>query len=555
MEQQFKEIPANPDATDMDNAAWNSSHSSGDKPLGNRREKQSIPLNLIYDYPVRWSKYKVLRDFVQNFYDSIGHREWDGRFHYSYNSRELSMTATGVNFSYEWLVPIGASTKRDGSNVYAGYFGEGFKIASLNALREYNWDVYAGSSDWQIHVTKAAMIVDNKPLDSLAYELEWHEYSPNTTLVIRNIDVPVSLIESVMLSFFYPENVLLGEKIWESSTAAVYKRSNIPLPEYSFVTREFGSVGIVFAAYQNLGSINVPLVFANHTYRKDDRDRGGLYDFDVISLIEKIVCHVDAKASAILLEYFRAYWYSYPERKYDLNSFYTIVTYLIENMARSSAVAREFREKHPNLLVARLVLRNDIVRRNRRRQALDWMRSAEKKYRLVQQNFILLGYSLLEEECKRNDGYTLTRDADDRELKYIRILELCTETTFGAAFFGYKELPECKIIANDDAVWRGMANCFPVKDVSSNNCGHKLRFRMDYVAVKRQLLCRGKFAAAYSTYLHELCHVFGGDSSPNFSRALSDIIEMQMLGIKIILMFSEKWDEIDSPNDILSGGS
>lgn len=534
----------------MDDAVGNSF--SGGKPAGNGRGKQKIPLNLVYDYPVRWSKYKVLRDFVQNFYDSIGYSKWNGRFHYSYNSKELSMTATEVSFSYEWLVPIGASTKRDDSNNYAGYFGEGFKIASLNALREYDWDVCAGSSDWQIHVVKSAMTVDNKVLDSLAYELEQREYSPDTNLIIRNIHVPASLIESVMLSFFYPENVLLGEKIWQSSNGAVYKRSNIPLPEYSFVTREFGSAGIVFAAYQNLGSINIPLVFANHTYRNDDRNRNGLYDFDVILLIEKLLYYVDAKASAIILEYFRAYWYSYPARRYDLHSFYKIVANLIDNMANSMDIVKDFREKHPNLLVARRVLRSDIVGKNRRSQALGWIRSAEKKYRLVQGNFMHLGYTLLENECQKNNGYTLTRDADDSELKYIRILELCTETIFGAAFFGYKKLPDCKIITNDDAVWRGMADCFPVKYSSSNSFGHKLRFYMDYVAVKKYLLRRGKFAAAYSTYLHELCHVFGGDSSPNFSGALSDIIEIQLFGIKSIIMFTEKWDEIDG-NDILPG--
>jgi hypothetical protein len=548
---QDKELSEKSDAMGIDDTAENSF--SGAKPAGNGREKRKIPLNLVYDYPVRWSEYKVLRDFVQNFYDSIGYRKWNDRFHYSYNSGELSITAAGVSFSYEWLIPIGASTKRDDSNNYAGYFGEGFKIASLNALREYDWDVYAGSSDWQIHVVKSAMTVDNKVLDSLAYELEQREYSPDTTLIIRNIHVRVSLIESVMLSFFYPENVLLGEKIWESSKGAIYKRSNIPLPEYSFVTREFGSAGIVFAAYQNLGSINIPLVFANHSYRNDDRNRNGLYDFDVISLIEGLVCHVSAEASAIILEYFRAYWYSYPGRKYDLHSFYKIVTYLIENMANSGAVAKEFREKHPNLLVARRVLRNDIVGKNRRSQALGWMRNAEKKYRLVQRNFMLLGYALLEDVCQKNNGYTLTRDADDSEQKYIQILELCTETIFGAAFFGYKKLPDCKIITNDDAVWRGMANCFPLKDSSSNSFGHKLRFYMDYVAVKKHLLCRGKFAAAYSTYLHELCHVFGGDSSPNFSGALSDIIELQLFGIKSIIMFTEKWDTIDDCKDILPG--
>jgi hypothetical protein len=521
------------------------SRTSGAKLSDSAGEIQRIPLNLVYDYPVRWSKYKVLRDFVQNFYDSIGYREWNSRFKYSYSSGELSMTAEGVSFSYEWLVPIGASTKRDGSNAYAGYFGEGFKIASLNALREYGWDVCAGSSDWQINVVKTAMTVDKQALDSLSYELRPRKYSPDTTLTIRNIHVPVSMVTAVMLSFFYPENALFGEKIWESPKGAVYKRSNAPLPAYSIVTREFGSAGMVFATYQNLGSINVPLVFANHTYRKDDRDRNGLYNFDVISLIEKLVCHVDAKAAAIILEYFKSRWYSYPKKEYDFYTFYRIVTYLTTSMARSSDVVREFREKHTNLLVAERVLKRDIIAKNRRSQALDWMRICGKKYRLVQENFALLGYSLLEDECEKNDGYTLTREADDHEAKYIKILELCTEAVFGGGFFGYEKLPACKIIINDEAAWRGMANCFPARAGSSNGYGHKLRFRMDYVAVKKHALGHGKFPSAYSTYLHELCHVFGGDSSPNFSRALSDIIEMQLAGIKIIEMLGKKWDEID----------
>ena len=108
------------------------------KLLDGASKTRKIPLNLVYDYPVRWSRYKVLRDFVQNFYDSIGYRAWNSRFKYRYKSGKLSMKAQDVSFSYEWLVPIGSSTKRDGSNAYASYFGERFKIASLNALREYN---------------------------------------------------------------------------------------------------------------------------------------------------------------------------------------------------------------------------------------------------------------------------------------------------------------------------------------------------------------------------------------------------------------------------------
>jgi hypothetical protein len=505
---------------------------------------QIISLNLIYDYPVKWSKYKVLRDFIQNFYDSIGHREWNSRFRYHYNNNELFMDVSDVSFSYEWLVPIGASTKRDGSNSHAGYFGEGFKIAALNALREYNWQVSAGSSDWRIDVTTQEMTIDGRQLKSLAYELERCEKSPNTTLRIRNIWVPEELITSVMLSFFYDGNILFGEKIWEGRDGAVYKRSSVPLPAYSIKTKEFGEAGIVFAAYQNLGSINVPLVFANHRYRRDDRDRKGLYDFDVISLIEKLVSNITAQASATILEYFSNHWYSYPNKRYDVHSFNTIVTNLLRNICQSSIAVNAFRAKHPNLLVADQILKKDIVRSNRRIQARTWKSSSDTHYRLVQTNFKLLGYPTLEDECEKHDGYSLLRQANESEERYIDILELCTKLIFGMDFFGFEKLPQCYIIKNEDAVWRGMANCFPIKKTEKNIYGRKLKYTMDHIAIKSRLLKKGSFAEALSTYLHELCHVFGGDASPNFSRALSDIIELQLRGMPIINVCNEKWDAI-----------
>jgi hypothetical protein len=52
-----------------------------------------------------------------------------------------------------------------------------------------------------------------------------------------------------MLSFFYPENVLLGERIWESSNGAIYKRSNAPLPRYAIVTKGEYDETIGAAAY------------------------------------------------------------------------------------------------------------------------------------------------------------------------------------------------------------------------------------------------------------------------------------------------------------------
>jgi hypothetical protein len=506
------------------------------------QNEQIIPLNLIYDYPVFWSEYKVLRDFVQNFYDAIDSSEWNQRFKCVYANHTLSMEISDVSFSYEWLVPIGASTKRSDNSKYAGYFGEGFKIASLNALREYNWGVSGGSSDWLIDVTTAEISIDGKKLKTLAYKLEKREPSPNTTLTIRNMHVSPDLVNSVLLSFFYPENELFGEKIWESEEGAIFKRSDVPLPSRYVYTSTFGKSGIVFSSYQAAGSIDVPLVLCNHTFDKKDRDRKELYDFDVISLILTLVYSIDAQASFVVLEYFKRHWYSYDTRSIDLHSFYGIISTLVKNLSHSRNLTAKFKEKYPRLLVADQIKRNDIVGINRRSQALSWKHRSEIKYKLVQRHFKLLGYPLLEDECEKDGGYTVVKTANEEQLKYIRVLEECASAVYGD-FFGFEKLPECKIIQNENAAWMGLANCFRRKE-KRNNHGHALKYTMDHIAIKQNMLQKGLFSLAFATYMHELCHVFGGDASSNYSRALSDILTIQLLKINDIAKFSSLWNAL-----------
>lgn len=39
-----------------------------------------IPLEISMTYPIKWSEEKVARDFVQNFYDSIGSQNFHKDF-------------------------------------------------------------------------------------------------------------------------------------------------------------------------------------------------------------------------------------------------------------------------------------------------------------------------------------------------------------------------------------------------------------------------------------------------------------------------------------------
>lgn len=70
-----------------------------------------INLNLITTYPVKWDIYKILRDFVQNFYDSVPNAEFNKRFSHEYTDGNLIMKCSNVSYNYEWLLHIGASSK------------------------------------------------------------------------------------------------------------------------------------------------------------------------------------------------------------------------------------------------------------------------------------------------------------------------------------------------------------------------------------------------------------------------------------------------------------
>ncbi len=65
--------------------------------MGETRKNKVIPLNIVMTYPVRWDKYKVIRDFQQNFYDTVGFEHWKDRFEYKYENKTLSMWINGID--------------------------------------------------------------------------------------------------------------------------------------------------------------------------------------------------------------------------------------------------------------------------------------------------------------------------------------------------------------------------------------------------------------------------------------------------------------------------
>jgi len=496
----------------------------------------TIPLNLIYDYPVKWSKYKTLRDFVQNFYDAISWEKWDASFEHSIANKVLTLRAKNVGFSYDWLLHIGASTKRTGN--YAGYFGEGFKIASLCALRDHGWSVSMASRDWTLKVCTNQVSIDDTSLCSLAYQIETSSQESEETVLQLAPFNDSDLLETVILSFYFPENPLFGECLWRSAEGAVFTRSTKSKPPQFPETYDESGQGVVYAGFQAMGSFREPLIFCVHAHRNDDRDRGTYYRMQVVRLIEQCVSLLPPEPSARVLSILKSRWYERPRKKYDFHCYHNIVRKLLENMRRSEEVTESWRKAHPNLLVANCIRRSDISRVNQRRQALDWLKHSSKRYRLVQEAFSYLGYPTLESACEKDGGFSIVRSPDEVESRQITKLEVITRCILNDWPL---DLPPCKIIISEAAVWRGMAVCVPINPSSLKFRGIPIRFRVPYIAMKRSLLLSDKPNVALGTYLHELAHVFGGDRSAGFSRGLSEFLDAVLASTDIIGIWEGSW--------------
>ncbi|SBT04662.1 conserved hypothetical protein [Candidatus Accumulibacter aalborgensis] len=505
-------------------------------------ERKLVPLDLIFDYPVRWSRFEVLRDLVQNFYDAVQYQEWDKRFSFETTGGVLCLKAEGVGFSYDWLIPIGASTKRENGGSYAGYFGEGFKIASLCAVRDHDWQVELCSRNWDLRVTSADVSVDSRQLKSLAYLVGKRENNSSDTLLRLYPFSDLALLQCVLLSFYYPSNPLFGIKIWESSEVAAYLRSPEQKPIGYPATYGDSGPGIVFAGYQALGSFPYPLVFCLHDHHQIDRERRNLYKMDVIKIISKVACKLPAKASATVLEAIKSRWHDYPRRKYDFESWHPIVGVLVNNVAKSAEDTRSWKEQYPHLLIAPVVKRSNIPEYNRRRQARDWLRNSGRRYQLVQEGFAKLGYPALEQICEAEGGFSLVRQTTPDECKRIAVLEELALALLPELFEKIK-LPPCMIIKSDRSVWQGMTSCVPINRSQQRCYGEVIRYHLPYIAMKEWLLSDDSFGDATSTYLHELAHMFGGDRSASFSNILSVFMAIALSKSVLIAQWQKRWEK------------
>lgn len=112
-------------------------------------------------------------------------------------------------------------------------------------------------------------------------------------------------------------------------------------------------------------------------------------------------------------------------------------------------------------------------------------------------------------------------------------------------FFKIEEkIPERRIIQNDNASYHGMVKVHK-KNKQCYNCrGIAIRYDISEIYLKRTIFQKDGYYDALSTYIHELCHMFGGDASNAFSLGLTFAMKILLSNYAVVEKFKYRWDSL-----------
>lgn len=496
-------------------------------------------LNLVMSYPINWNLYNVMNNFVQNFYDAVGCENFMKHFDYKFKDSTIILRSD-VGFSREWLYFMGASSKREGNKSNAGRFGEGFKIASLVAYRDFGLGIQMESRDWRLSVTEADDEIDGVGVKVLAYDIDDKDYEESATLILTNVKAEhFEIIRQQIDYFYYEGNSKFGKAISQGKDYAIYESVKDQKKKCNH--------GSLFINYQWRDSLDLPIVVCNHNYEVtgDDRDRGLISLYDSNRAIIGAFRQISADEALILLEICKPRWKNTSGTDSKGRNWYGMLEILINKVVSDSNVKRQFLDKYEQEIVTTGF--GWWTDKFKRKMALEWFRQSDyhKKNRVVSSLFSEFELPTIYNLCEKNNGFDEDASPNEVQKKYIKILENVSKKYFDNLFC-YESLPNCRVLLNREAPVLGKAHSKKEDTRIINDYGHIVKIRVTCVYLQSHLLRGEMFSEALVVYLHELLHQFGGDSSLQFKEALLQMNKIMLGNLVEINMFEKDWRAIEN---------
>lgn len=540
-----------------------------------------VPLGVAMDYQVGWNIHRIIRDFIQNFYDSIGYEHFADEFQYEwelydqdedsayYGCRRkkklhIRMRTHGHSFSYEWLSSIGGSTKTGKSN-YAGKYGEGFKIALLSLVK-LGGDAVMSSGRWELHPCKYTEKIDGQDIEMFGYRMETREDDGFTTLDLYGIsasDENIRYAEEAMLEFFYYGNILFGEKIAAADDYALYGRSAVKVP----CTECKDIQGVFYYKYIARGRLPFPAVIhlrkAEHVF-DEDRSRDIVSQATVVGAVYEVAEKLSPEASFWLLGKMKDQWQDIPvfKKEYpaDLNTWYYVICQLVRNISSDSKYVKRFVQEYPVDQYAYLDRIGSDYRKNRMlREAKRWFDEYNKgpdRRRLINPVFRLLGFPSVLTEYMESRG-TLYREPRGKEKECAELLRECARTIF-FQLNSREHLPEV-MLYTDNRLKKNRTDLYKTVPLhvetkaerifSGKSSDKKIKYRVKEVILEEADLSTEEFKRTLVKYVSACVQMYGMDRSARSSGVLTIIGAALYRSRNRVEEYTDRWDRIQGQTE------
>lgn len=535
-----------------------------------------VPLGIAMDYQVRWNVHRIIRDFMQNFYDSIGYEHFADEFQYEwelydqnedsvyYSCREeerlhIRMRTYGHSFSYEWLSSIGGSTKTGKSN-YAGEYGEGFKIALLSLVK-LGGDAVMSSGRWELHPCKYMEKIDGQNIEMFGYRMETREDDGFTTLDLYGIPVSgenIRYAEEAVLEFFYPENMLFGEKIEAGDGYALYGRSAVKVP----CTECKDIQGIFYYKYIARGRLPFPAVIhLAEKGRNFDRDRSReiISQATIVEAVYEVTEKLSPEASFWLLVKMKDQWQDIPvfKKEYpaDLNTWYYVICQLVRNISSESKWVKRFAQEYSINRYAYLDRIGSDYRKNRMlREAKRWFDEYNRgpdRCKLINPAFRLLGVpSVLREYMESREN--LYREPRGKERECAELLRECARIIFSQLNSG-ECLPDV-MLYTDSRLKKNRADLYKniplhvetkAERIFSGTSGDKkIKYHVKEVILEEADLSVEEFKRTFMKYVIACTQMYGMERSARSSGTLTYIGAALYRSRNRVEEYTDRWNRI-----------
>ncbi|MBT4482899.1 MAG: hypothetical protein HOC71_04380 [Candidatus Latescibacteria bacterium] len=238
--------------------------------------EEIIDTRITDHWGVNWSPMEIARDFLQNFYDDNPIND----ISIDINDSTVTVSAP-AQFDYNELLYLGS----DKGEEKIGQYGEGFKAATLNALRNHNCGLHVIVDDKDLEFFLEDKKIGQRNKMVVMCRILKTDKFIGTKLLLTNC--PQSLIDEFKFGlkhFYYENNPLFGELL-----AKTYE-------DDIFVYKSTTSEGCVFYKKLLRAKLDIPLVFVcNRTYKMIDakiiydRDRKA-FNEEVLDKYLRLVC-------------------------------------------------------------------------------------------------------------------------------------------------------------------------------------------------------------------------------------------------------------------------